>query len=204
MSADTLPIQNELLALSDWFAALRRADWFSLIPAEEWRTLSALLSFPHRDGACAFTPEQAAYVLGTDEAEAERRIDALSRAEWRAAPLIALDRDAFGRICGAALAPLGLFDNALSPDSPGSADARAEATGPAPQSPAASDLARRLEQAGLYPDQVDRLLSAHSEERIRRQLDWLPLRHARVPAALLVRAIEGDWGPPKEEPPRSG
>jgi hypothetical protein len=201
MSTDVTPPQNELLALSEWFAALRRAGWFALVPAEEWHTLSALLSFPHRDGACSFTPEQVAYVLGTEETEATRRLDALSRLEWRGGPFLTFDRDVYGKVCGASLAPLGLFGSGPSLEYGGSSsweDPAGEATSGAP-SLRGSGLALRLQDAGLYPDQVDRLLSSYSEDRIIRQLDWLPARKARVPAAMLVRAVEGDWGPPKAE-----
>jgi hypothetical protein len=199
MTDDTPSAQNELLALSEWFAALRRAGWFLQVPAEEWHTLSALLSFSHRDGSLTFTVEQTAYVLGTDEDEADRRLDALTRLEWRGRPLLALDRDAYGKTSGGTLAPLGLFSNGPTLGDGDLATPSSEKPQEASSLP--SGLALRLEEAGLYPDQVDRLLSEYPEDRIKRQLDWLPVRKARVPAAMLVRAIEGDWGPPKEEKP---
>ena len=43
------------------------------------------------------------------------------------------------------------------------------------------------------------LLRAFPADRIRRQLNWLPARQARNPAAMLLRAVEQDWGPPREE-----
>jgi hypothetical protein len=200
MPTDTSLPQNELLALSEWFAALRRAGWFSLVPAEEWQTLSALLSFPLHEGACSFAVEQVAYVLGVEELEADRRLDALSRLDWRGVPLLRLERDAYGQVSGGALGPLGLFGNgpSLGYGDSSAPEIRTEESSSRSLSPEASGLALRLRDTGLYPDQVDRLLSSYPEDRIIRQLDWLPARKARVPAAMLVRAVEGDWGPPKE------
>ena len=63
--------------------------------------------------------------------------------------------------------------------------------------PQRKDLRRRLQNAGIVPEQVEYLLSSFDVERIERQLGWLPYRrHARNPSAYLVAAIVGDYEEP--------
>ena len=59
-------------------------------------------------------------------------------------------------------------------------------------------LVADLQAVGLQPDQIDGLLQRFPRVRIRRQLEWLPARQARNPAALLIRAVEQDWLAPRE------
>lgn len=67
---------------------------------------------------------------------------------------------------------------------------------------ARADFERRLalhlalREVGLETAQCHSLLTRFDPERIQRQLDWLPWRHARRPAAYLIRAVEGDYDPP--------
>ena len=61
-----------------------------------------------------------------------------------------------------------------------------------------NELLRRLCAVGLERGQANEILSQYPFERIRRQLDWLPSRGARLPVRYLVAAIEGDY----EAPPR--
>jgi hypothetical protein len=68
----------------------------------------------------------------------------------------------------------------------------------APGNVPASDLTGDLEAVGLNPDQIEWLTHRFQQDRIRRQLGWLPARQARNPAAMLIRAVEQDWGPPRE------
>ena len=65
--------------------------------------------------------------------------------------------------------------------------------------PAASshpDLRRDLAAWGVPNDLIARLLADHDPAKIRRQLDWLPLRNANDPARFLVAAIQKDYAPP--------
>ncbi len=61
-----------------------------------------------------------------------------------------------------------------------------------------NELLRRLCAVGLERGQANEILEQYPAERIRRQLDWLPIRGARLPDRYLVAAIEGDY----EAPPR--
>ncbi len=61
-----------------------------------------------------------------------------------------------------------------------------------------NELLRRLCAVGLERGQANEILSQYPSERIRRQLEWLPSRGARLPDRYLVAAIEGDY----EAPPR--
>jgi hypothetical protein len=58
-------------------------------------------------------------------------------------------------------------------------------------------LQRTLLKIGLTPEQADRLLTSYPHERIRRQLEWLPLRGAKNRASFLIAAITHDYGPPQ-------
>jgi len=60
------------------------------------------------------------------------------------------------------------------------------------------EVAVRLAECGVSHDQIVRLVQDHSISRIRKQLDWLPLRRAKKPAALIVAAIEKDYDAPAE------
>lgn len=64
------------------------------------------------------------------------------------------------------------------------------------EDPAFKGLRRRLQIAGVAPDQVEYLLTTFDLERIEKQLKWLPFRHARNPSAYLVAAIVGDYEEP--------
>lgn len=49
---------------------------------------------------------------------------------------------------------------------------------------------------GVAQPTIDVMLENYPVERIARQLDWLPGRQARDPAAMLVSAVQGDWSQP--------
>ncbi|MCX6381059.1 MAG: hypothetical protein NT023_16580 [Armatimonadetes bacterium] len=62
-----------------------------------------------------------------------------------------------------------------------------------------NELLRRLCAVGLERGQANEMLSQYPTERIRRQLDWLPSRGARLPVRYLVAAIEGDYDAPPRQ-----
>ena len=64
------------------------------------------------------------------------------------------------------------------------------------ETPQLKDLRRRLLNVGIASEQTESLLSGFEAERIERQLQWLPFRHARNPSAYLVAAIVGDYEEP--------
>ena len=55
----------------------------------------------------------------------------------------------------------------------------------------------------MAPQVTEILLSQYALEDITRQLEWLPFRNARDPAAMLVSAIKGDWTPPDQYVPEN-
>lgn len=55
----------------------------------------------------------------------------------------------------------------------------------------------QLQGVGLARDEAQGLLETFGVEAVRRQLDWLPYRHAKSPARFLMAAVEGDY----ERPP---
>jgi len=58
------------------------------------------------------------------------------------------------------------------------------------------ELKGRLLEVGIEADRADSLLTHFAREAIKRQLEWLPYRDARNPAAFLIAAIEHDYEPP--------
>lgn len=57
-------------------------------------------------------------------------------------------------------------------------------------------MRRQLARVGLNNEEVQLLMDQFEHGRIRRQLLWLPYRHARNPSAYLLAAIEGNYAPP--------
>ena len=196
------------LGLARWFTAARQGGLLSALSAEDWQALCALLSFGTREGRCPFTLDQLAFALGTSREDALRRLGSLAFASWQGQSLLLLEQDASGEVVGAHLSHPDLFRPLDAPDGAGRSAPEAQDSAPAgvPGQGGAGDAAGspspdlelegRLAAVGLYPDQIDRLMGQYPPEQIRRQLEWLPARRARTPAALLIRAVEGDWGPP--------
>jgi len=188
---DTL---SESRWLGRWFTAARRQGLLSLLPPEAWHTLSALLSFTSRDGTRRFTVDYLALALGQRREGALQRLHGLTDLQWQGQPLARLEYDPEGEITGVSLAPLEV----LVRIDPAEGDHEPTATRKAASDPTTLVLQADLETAGLRPEQVEWVLGHFPPDRIRRQLDWLPARQARNPAALLLRAIESDWGAPRE------
>lgn len=57
-------------------------------------------------------------------------------------------------------------------------------------------LIRELVDLGLMEDQATFLVGNYDTERIRRQLDWLSLRHAKNPISFLIAAVRDDYPAP--------
>jgi hypothetical protein len=183
--------------LGRWFTAARREGLLALLDPEVWHTLSALLSFTCRDGRRCFTVDQLGVALGHSREEALARLEQLIQTEWHGRPLAVLERDPQGEIVGAALAPIDVLAGAKAPLPADPVSSLPELT-PLPEGPEPDALSGPLAAVGLNPEQIEWLRRSFPAARIRRQLDWLPQRQARNPAALLLKAIEGDWGPPRE------
>lgn len=197
-----VPAAGEAYRLGRWFAGVRRQGLLATLAPEAWHTLSALLSFTGRDGSRPFSLEQLALSLGLTRAEAATRLDQLATTRWQEQDLVRIEHSPAGEVVGARLAPLDWLEEVAVPAAPGEPSAPTPALHPAqnPLFPPSdlNGLARQLEEAGLSPAQVRRLVERYAPERLQRQLEWLPARGARNPAALLVRAIEGDWEAPRE------
>lgn len=58
------------------------------------------------------------------------------------------------------------------------------------------DLLGRLLGLGVERARALEMLAEHAPERIRRQVEWLPLRGAKNPARFLAAAIQGDYAAP--------
>lgn len=58
------------------------------------------------------------------------------------------------------------------------------------------ELVLELVHLGIGLRKARSLVDRYPEDRIVKQLNWLPMRAARRPASLLISAIENDYGPP--------
>jgi hypothetical protein len=54
----------------------------------------------------------------------------------------------------------------------------------------------KCEELGVAPTIVDVLLEKDNADQILQQLEWLPFRQPRDPAAMLVSAVQNRWGKP--------
>ncbi len=195
-------LRAEKHLLGRWLAQARRQGLLAAVPPEAWHTLCAVLSFTCRDGERRFTPEQLALSLAVPREEAERRLLALASVQWQGQPLAEPARYPDGALGGARVGPsdllLGVNEAAEPQPAPPRRDGGPRAGAAAPRPDGA--LKERLLAVGLLPDQAERLLTHFPEERIARQLAWLPRRGARNPAAFLLKAVANDWPAPKEAP----
>lgn len=84
------------------------------------------------------------------------------------------------------------------PDQPRAPRQRAETTSPEPEGPP-SPIVDDLIEAGIGSKTARELAEQHTEQRIREQLQWLPMREGlKNPVASLVKAIREGWEPPAE------
>lgn len=180
-----------LLILGRWFTGIRRDGFLAALPASEWHTLSAILSFTSRNGLRHFTVDQLALALGLPRQQATDRLEDLGATSWKGQPLVSIMRDPSGEVYGADVAQLSQLA-AIHPEP------AAQAEGRSVEGVLSADLIEAMHQVGLNHAQIDSLSKRFSEDEIRCQLEWLPARNARNPAALLIRAIEQDWDEPKE------
>lgn len=58
------------------------------------------------------------------------------------------------------------------------------------------DVLNRCLAIGVSLPVAEVLLERHTLQEILQQLEWLPQRNPREPAAMLVAAVQGHWGPP--------
>jgi len=81
-------------------------------------------------------------------------------------------------------------------------EAEADAARQAAEAEAASADPKALEArsglliAGVMKEQADRLIAEYGIDQILKQLVWLPYRHAKNPARLIVAAVEDDYEEP--------
>jgi hypothetical protein len=61
-----------------------------------------------------------------------------------------------------------------------------------------SFVQERCRELGVAPGKIDALLESHSPEQVLQQIEWLPYRRPRDPAAMLVSAVRGDWTRPAQ------
>lgn len=61
-----------------------------------------------------------------------------------------------------------------------------------------TEAAVRLMELGVSESGVVDLLSKHAVDEIERQLDWMPYRKAKRPAAFIIDAVRRGYSAPKE------
>jgi hypothetical protein len=56
----------------------------------------------------------------------------------------------------------------------------------------------RCRHLGIADPIIDVWIESYPAQHVAQQLDWLPLRHPRDPAAMLVSAVQGNWEQPAQ------
>lgn len=82
---------------------------------------------------------------------------------------------------------------------PGTGRRNRRTNGPSPDDTALSErdeLILELVQLGIGLRKAENLVRLYPADRIRQQIEWLPLRAPRRPASLLIAAIEHDYDAP--------
>jgi hypothetical protein len=59
-----------------------------------------------------------------------------------------------------------------------------------------NEILSALVDAGLSHRKAAEIVNRFDPDRISKQLHWLPYRNPKVPASLLISAIEQDYEPP--------
>jgi hypothetical protein len=70
------------------------------------------------------------------------------------------------------------------------------------EKPESVAVVRRCHALGVTLPMIETLLEQYPKDRLERQLAWLPARKPRDPAALFVRAVQGDWAQPAQYDPK--
>lgn len=205
---------------------LHTSGFLATIPAEELKTLLGLLSFVTPNGFIAPNLAQLAQAFHLPSDKMKRRLERLLTTTWRDKPLIVqrnagglttyspqvdflpvVEEKQDDYLPGVSMRYVaGARETVVANSRRYYARPRAEVEAvieqqlsrgqPAVPSEETTHLRVRLENTGLTSEQARSLLERFDAERIRRQLAWLPYRHARNPAGLLLTAIEHDYEAP--------
>jgi hypothetical protein len=191
--------RSHAFLLGHWFTAARRSGLLGFLSAERWQVLCALLSFTTQEGRQSFSLEHLGLALSVSKEEAGRRLHELANTSWNGQFLLELLFSADGEIVGARLAPIDFLTQVVTPEPVDNLTitptvGKVEAILPSENDP----LRKALVDVGLYEDQIDWIVSSFPLDRVQRQLEWLPKRHAKNPPAYLIRAIEENWPAPKD------
>lgn len=204
--------------------ALRTSGLLLALPPEEVKSLLLMLTFVTPNGWCQPAVQQLAGAMRVSEAKARARIQRLQDFRWQGRVLVTeIKRESGMDSFTLSPAVVGLQDapeppqEVAAPLPPSSRDviiARSRALYARPRaevermiaeqmgwkevgdSPEAQLRRRLMGVAGLLREQIDLLITQYPQERIERQLAWLPHRRAKSPARFLMAAIENDYDPP--------
>ncbi len=202
---------------------LRTSGLLLALPPEEVKSLLLMLTFVTPNGWCQPAVQQLAGAMRVSEAKARARMKRLQDFRWQDRALVnEIKRDSGMDSFALSPAVVGRQDApepaeatpSLPPSSRDVIIARSRALYARPRaevermiaeqmgwkevgdSPEARLRRRLMGVAGLLREQIDLLIAQYPQERIERQLAWLPHRRAKSPARFLMAAIENDYDPP--------
>jgi hypothetical protein len=69
--------------------------------------------------------------------------------------------------------------------------------------PVLLSVRQKCRALGVATPVLDRLVARYPLEHLQKQLDWLPAREPRDPAAMFVRSVQEDWSPPAQYVPHN-
>ena len=202
---------------SRWFSdvrltgAFRTAGFLNSIAPEDLKNLLYLLAFTGPTGRCQPTVDQLAQTMQVSREKTSARMRKLMELQWQGSPMVTQVSEAGAEQYLPSAQLLGVSGERSAPPatvsvaSPQTIDTLDKAT-MLPDVTVVVDeegrqeklsLRDRLQAVGLDSDQIDHMLMSYPEERIKRQLDWLPRRRANNPASFLLAAIRDDYEKPR-------
>src|SRR5579871_3810880 len=205
--------------------ALRTSGLLTTLPGEDLKNLLLMLTFVHPNGHVVPSLMELSQALRQPMGRTAAQLHRLERFLWQGGPAVYELRRGSGlhayapspRILGTWIEPEGSRASlapplraagretviALSRNSYARPRREVEAeiahlNGWERREADEAPEAKALRLLGVSVWQAQDLLERCGPERIRRQLAWLPYRHARDPARYAVAAILNDYGPPPQ------
>ena len=205
--------------------ALRTSGLLAALPGEDLRNLLLLLTFAHPNGYVQPSLAELSQALRQPWGRTAAQLRRLQGFPWQGGPAVYELRRESGlhayapspRILGIATEPEGSGADPAHPLRAAGREAAVALSRTAyarPRGEVEAEIARlngwgrkaegeapearALRLLGIPEWEAQDLLEKHGPERVRRQLAWLPYRHARDPGRYAVAAILNDYGPPPQ------
>jgi hypothetical protein len=206
--------------------SIRISGLLRALPPEDVKSLLFLLTFVSSNGDCRAYLHQLTRAMRLSQTKARNRLNHLAKFRWQGQPLVHETVHQSGLISYSLSprfieysheeAPLpivqppmqGGFRNEIIVHSRNTycrprvevekivARQLGHAEPESEEEKARWELQRKLEDVGISKEQAQKLLAEYQHEKITEQLEWLPHRNAKNPAAYLAAAIKRNFAKP--------